>query len=224
MQQVEIARDKKVFSGLFAGQGTHPLYTYYLTSLISWSQSIYGAEEHLAQQLATQIATISQNTIQFHPHRQRTTDEAAMLPYIANRRALLVQWEEEIYGTLQCIVKEEYATILLPPALCERLARDCAWCLYLLEREASLQQQKHTTREEARKKVQALSGSQFTVLQLMVKGYSTRNIAELLHLSKRTIETHQHGIYQELNVHSQRGATLIGLASGLLSDPCIPKI
>jgi DNA-binding CsgD family transcriptional regulator len=218
MQQIGAKGDEEAFSDFFAEQGTHPLYTYYLTNLIAWSQHIYGAEVHLAQQLAAEIATISQNTIQFHLHQQRTADEA-MVPYIANRRAFLVIWKEKIYGSLQCIVKEEHSDIVLPPALCERLARDCAWCLYLLEREASLQQQKHTTREEARKKVQTLSGSQFTVLQFMVKGYSTRSIAEHLHLSKRTIETHQHGIYQELDVHSQREAILIGLAAGLLSDP-----
>ena len=36
-----------------------------------------------------------------------------------------------------------------------------------------------------------------------------------LHLSKRTIETHQRNIYQLLEVHSQREAILIGLAAGL---------
>jgi DNA-binding NarL/FixJ family response regulator len=103
----------------------------------------------------------------------------------------------------------------LPASFCERLARDCAWCLHILEKEVHLQRQKQVSSEEARKKVRALSGAQFTVLQLMVKGLSTRAIADSLHLSKRTIETHQRCIYQELDVHSQREATLIGLAAGL---------
>jgi DNA-binding CsgD family transcriptional regulator len=216
MQQMGIQGEEGIFPALFADHPAHYLYTHYLACLVECSQRIYGIEENIAEQIAAEISLISHDAIQFYLHRQPASQEA-MVPYVANRRPFPVKWAEKIYGSLQCKVSDESSEMILPVALCERLAQDCGWCLHLLEREASLQRKKQVGNEEASKKLRLLSHAQYNVLQLMVKGLSTRTIADSLHLSKRTIETHQRCIYQELDVHSQREAILVALAAGLSS-------
>ncbi len=215
MRRIEIVHAEKVSSEIFAPQSGYELYTYYLACLVEYSQCSYGNNDYEAQKFADEVARISHTTIQLLLHVQEAAQSSVMVPYLAQCRPFLVQWDKYIYGSLQCKVEAESSEMILPSPLCERLAQDCAWCLHLLEKEAWFQQQKQADTTEARKKVQALSGAQFTVLQLMVKGLPTRTIADTLHLSKRTIETHQRCIYQELEVHSQREAVLIGLAAGL---------
>jgi DNA-binding NarL/FixJ family response regulator len=103
----------------------------------------------------------------------------------------------------------------MPIDQCERLANDCGWCLHVLESEKIRQFQHQQARKDAQQKVAMLSTSERQVLQLMVRGLSTRTIAEKLQVSKRTIETHQRHMYQMFDVHSQREAVLIGLTAGM---------
>ena len=49
--------------------------------------------------------------------------------------------------------------------------------------------------------VDALSDRELEVLQLLGKGGSTRSIAETLHLSVKTIETHRAHIKEKLGFH-----------------------
>ncbi len=189
-------------------------YTQILAHLIQCSQRLYGLDEESAYAIATEIASVSHQNLLLLPHRQQR-NEKLLIPYVPEHRPFLVQWQNIVYGSLHCKVIEEVQEMILPPALCERLAHDCAWCLHILEKEAQQQRQRLFDTTEAHHKMLALSNAQHTVLQFMVKGFSTQAIAETLHVSKRTVETHQRGIYQELDVHSQREAILIGLAAGL---------
>ena len=203
-----------LFQEIFANPEAQYPYAHYLSCLIECCQHLYGLKDALGEKIAEEVATLSRGAIHLYLHQEKIGNDP-LVPYISRYRPFLVQWGEKVYGSLHCTVNEASGETILPAIFCERLARDCGWCLHVLEQEAVLQRQSDLGREEALKKIEGLSQAQYTVLQLMVKGLSTRGIADSLHLSKRTVETHQRYIYQELDVHSQREAILIGLAAGL---------
>jgi PAS domain S-box-containing protein len=63
-----------------------------------------------------------------------------------------------------------------------------------------------------------LTPRQREVLDLLAHGSSTRQIAELLHLSKETVRNHIRGVLQALEVHSRVEAVATARADGLLDD------
>lgn len=64
----------------------------------------------------------------------------------------------------------------------------------------------------------ALSPRQREVLQLIAEGRSTRDIAERLHLSVKTVETHRAQLMQRLEIYHVAGLTRYALRIGLV-DP-----
>lgn len=65
---------------------------------------------------------------------------------------------------------------------------------------------------------EALSPRQREVLQLIAEGKSTRQIAERLHLSVKTVETHRAQLMQRLEIFDVAGLTRYALRIGL-ADP-----
>lgn len=65
---------------------------------------------------------------------------------------------------------------------------------------------------------EVLSERQREVLQLVAEGKSTRDIAERLHLSVKTIETHRAQLMQRLDIYDVAGLTRYALRIGLV-DP-----
>lgn len=63
-----------------------------------------------------------------------------------------------------------------------------------------------------------LSPRQREVLQLVAQGHSTKEIARLLNLSAKTIETHRTRLMQQLGVHEVTGLVRYAMRNGLL-DP-----
>jgi DNA-binding NarL/FixJ family response regulator len=55
--------------------------------------------------------------------------------------------------------------------------------------------------DEAKSRIRSLSPAQLGVLQLLALGLSAKEIAEILHLSDKTIRTHLNNIYRVLGVH-----------------------
>lgn len=53
------------------------------------------------------------------------------------------------------------------------------------------------------KETEALSAREIEVLQLIVKGYTNRQISEALSISVRTVETHRSNVMDKLNLHSR---------------------
>ena len=56
--------------------------------------------------------------------------------------------------------------------------------------------------QEAGSPVERLSDREFEVFQLIARGYATRQIAESLNLSAKTVDTHRERIRQKLNIQS----------------------
>jgi len=54
------------------------------------------------------------------------------------------------------------------------------------------------------------------ILQLLVSGKSNREIADMLHVSSSTVETHRNNIFQKLHVHSLPELILYAVRKGLI--------
>ena len=63
----------------------------------------------------------------------------------------------------------------------------------------------------------ALSPRQRQVLQLIAEGRNTREIAEQLHLSVKTVETHRAELMRRLDIHDVAGLTRYAIREGLVS-------
>ena len=55
------------------------------------------------------------------------------------------------------------------------------------------------------------------ILQLLVTGKSNKEIAELIHVSHFTVETHRNNIFQKLQIHSLPELILYAVRKGLIS-------
>ena len=53
------------------------------------------------------------------------------------------------------------------------------------------------------------------VLQLIVEGRSSKEIASLLYVSIKTVDTHRHNIMQKLNITTISGLTKFAIREGL---------
>ena len=66
-----------------------------------------------------------------------------------------------------------------------------------------------------------LTAREREVLQLIAEGQATKNIAQMLHVSVKTIETHRKQIMDKLDLHSMAELTKYALKEGITSlDPC----
>ncbi|HTT11665.1 MAG TPA: response regulator transcription factor [Burkholderiaceae bacterium] len=63
----------------------------------------------------------------------------------------------------------------------------------------------------------ALSPRQRQVLQLIAEGRNTREIAEQLHVSVKTVETHRAELMRRLDIHDVAGLTRYAIRAGLVS-------
>ena len=62
-----------------------------------------------------------------------------------------------------------------------------------------------------------ISAREREVLQMIAEGHSTRNIAESLHISIKTVETHRKNIMEKANLHSVAELTKYAIRHGLTS-------
>lgn len=63
-----------------------------------------------------------------------------------------------------------------------------------------------------------LTAREREVLQLLVEGHSTKEVARLLGLSVKTISTHREHIMEKLDIHSIAGLTKYAIREGLTSQ------
>ena len=62
-----------------------------------------------------------------------------------------------------------------------------------------------------------LTAREREVLKLIAEGYKTREIADYLSLSKKTIEKHRGNLMRKLDLHSVAAVTAYAIDNGLLS-------
>jgi DNA-binding NarL/FixJ family response regulator len=63
--------------------------------------------------------------------------------------------------------------------------------------------------------LEALSAREREVLQLLAEGNSSAEIAQRLHISARTVDTHRHNLMEKLDIHSIAGLTKFAIRNGL---------
>jgi two-component system response regulator NreC len=63
---------------------------------------------------------------------------------------------------------------------------------------------------------EALTQREIDVLRLLAKGYTNRQIADVLSLSMRTVEGHRSNLMSKLNLHSRVELTSFAEERGLL--------
>jgi DNA-binding NarL/FixJ family response regulator len=77
-----------------------------------------------------------------------------------------------------------------------------------------VRQMRHKNIEDS---YELLSSREREVLQLIAEGKSNKDIANLLHLSLHTVETHRGNILQKLNLHSVPELILYAVRKGVVS-------
>lgn len=75
---------------------------------------------------------------------------------------------------------------------------------------------KGETAPEPRASIEQLTPRQREILQLIAEGRSTRDIAEQLSISIKTVETHRSQIMQRLDIHDVAGLTRYAIRAGLI--------
>jgi two-component system response regulator NreC len=70
---------------------------------------------------------------------------------------------------------------------------------------------------EAASELEKLSAREREVLQLIAEGKSSTEIAKVLQISARTVDTHRHNIMEKLEIHSIAGLTRFAIRHGVSS-------
>ena len=73
-------------------------------------------------------------------------------------------------------------------------------------------------RVEGESELERLTPRQRQILQLIAEGHPTRQIAERLFLSIKTVETHRGQIMQRLNIFDVPGLVRFAIRNGLVSS------
>jgi len=68
----------------------------------------------------------------------------------------------------------------------------------------------------------ALSGRQAELLQLIAEGYCTKQIADLLSLTVKTVEKHRQALMDRLNLHNIASLTRYAIARGVIESNLTP--
>ena len=62
-----------------------------------------------------------------------------------------------------------------------------------------------------------LSAREREILQLVAEGRSSSQVAGMIHISVRTVDTHRYNVMQKLGIHSIAGLTKFAIAHGITS-------
>lgn len=71
--------------------------------------------------------------------------------------------------------------------------------------------------EKSASDLDKLSSREREVLQLVAEGHSSIQVAAMLHISVRTVDTHRCNVMQKLDIHSIAGLTKFAISHGLTS-------
>ena len=71
---------------------------------------------------------------------------------------------------------------------------------------------------EQRAALDVLTSRQREILQLVAEGKSTKEVAQLLDVSAKTVETHRGQIMERLGIHDLAGLVRYAIRTGLVSS------
>lgn len=123
-----------------------------------------------------------------------------------------------------------FVTGMIDAGACGYLLKDCAFAelatairavagggIYISPRIASQVLQEMTQRNSqiAAKPKPSLSQREEEILQLIAEGKSTKEIADVLHLSAKTVETHRRHLMEKVGIHNVAALTKYAIREGL---------
>jgi two-component system response regulator NreC len=108
---------------------------------------------------------------------------------------------EELVHAIHIVLSNQ---VYLSPAIAGIVVQELAQSRMLRSRQSPSTAQSLTSRERE-------------VLQLIAEGHSARDIAQHLHLSVKTIETHRRQMMEKLGIHSVADLTKFAIREGLTS-------
>jgi DNA-binding NarL/FixJ family response regulator len=68
-----------------------------------------------------------------------------------------------------------------------------------------------------------LTSREGEVIQLIAEGYATKQIADLLFVSKKTADKHRQGLMNKLNLHKVAALTRYAIAHGFAESNRVPN-
>jgi two-component system response regulator NreC len=101
----------------------------------------------------------------------------------------------------------------------EGMREVCNGSGYLCPIAASLLRESHITRSGSSRKKGRLSNREREVLQAVAEGYSTKQIAEMLEVSVKTIEAHRANLMKKLDARSAVELTRCAYEMGIIELP-----
>lgn len=149
----------------------------------------------MTRQIAAQVKETTVIILSMHADRRFVIEalKAGAQAYVLKESSI-----DELYAAIQAIRNKR---IYLSPVLSDKILRDYV---------DSLDSKEQTVYE-------LLSNREREVLQLLAEGRSTKEIAQQLHLSIKTIETHRAQIKLKLNLQSIAELTKYAIREGLVS-------
>ena len=132
-----------------------------------------------------------------------------------NRRQLQMAWLAGIDG---CLAKDESADVLFAAIASLKAGR--RYVAPSLRRTGAALHPINDRRRNADNPMETLSLRETQVFDLVVRGFTTKAVAQELCISAKTVETHRAHINEKLNVHSSADLVRFALQNGLLPPQC----
>jgi DNA-binding NarL/FixJ family response regulator len=85
-----------------------------------------------------------------------------------------------------------------------------------VRRELTLDTRTSTYRVDSMYELSSLSGRQLEVLRHVSRGHSTKEVARILSLTERAVESHTYRLMRKLNVHDRAALTMFAIREGLV--------
>lgn len=191
------------------------LYAYYVTRLVLCGQHAYCTSSSISSSLAGEIVEMTQGQLWLEL-RVKPEDGLCVKASAKPKLSITfpVSWDQIVYGRLHVLTSSSInGSAYVSLDVAQKVAHLCGWLLRALEDAAFLMRRRGDLAELSARGLADLTSRQLQVLRLMILGYSTTEIADLLTLSKRTVEKHQQAIYGRLGVNSQSEAIIVGLTN-----------
>lgn len=191
------------------------LYAFYVMRLVLCGQHAYRTSSSISSSLAGEVAEMTQGQVWFEMSaKQDDRSYGKTSAKLKHSITFPVLWDQVVYGRLHVLISSSlnggpYVSL----HVAQRVAHVCGWLLRTLEDAAFVMRRRAELAGSSTHELADLTSRQRQVLRLMILGYPTAEIAELLTLSKRTVEKHQQAIYFRLNVNSQSEAIIVGLTN-----------
>jgi len=185
-------------------------YNQLLSSLFLLGETLLGEMNGNFDQLSQEIALVTHGQAQLVLQQETSKQSPLATPH-----SLPVQYNGRLYGEL-CIAPDpaDYLSPAIPWTIVSLLARFCGGLLYTIEIAAFMPELRQSY-AQAYKARTSLTERERDTLALMCQGYTSVEIAPMLHVVPATVRKFRERIYRRLDVHSEREAVFAAFATGL---------